>query len=78
MPHIIIKTISGKSPEQLKDAAKQAIAAVSKTLGKPEKYFSAAVEEYSFGEWEGVFNENIKDNKSVLVKPGYSNPVTFE
>ncbi|MCL2020250.1 MAG: 4-oxalocrotonate tautomerase family protein [Oscillospiraceae bacterium] len=78
MPHIVIKTISGKSQEQLQQAAESAIAAVSKTLGKPEKYFSAAVEEYSFGDWEGVYNESIKDNDSVLVKPGYTNPVTFE
>ncbi|MCL2020270.1 MAG: tautomerase family protein [Oscillospiraceae bacterium] len=78
MPHIVIKTINGKSPEQLQQAAESAIAAASKTLGKPEKYLSAAVEEYSFGEWEGVYNESIKDNDSVLVKPGYTNPVTFE
>ena len=78
MPHIVIKTLSGKSQEQLKEAAESAVAAVSKSLGKPEKYFSASVEEYSFGEWEDVFNENIKDKDNVLVKPGYSNPVTFE
>ena len=78
MPHIIIKAIKGASDAQKQDAAKQAVAAVSKSLGKPEKYFSVAVEEYSFGEWEGVYNEHIKDNDSVVVKPGYSNPKTFE
>ena len=78
MPHIIIKAIKGASDAQMQDAAKQAVAAVSKSLGKPEKYFSVAVEEYSFGEWEGVYNECIKDNENVIVKPGYSNPKTFE
>ena len=78
MPHIIIKAIEGASDAQKQEAAKQAIAAVSKSLGKPEKYFSVAVEEYSFGEWESVYNECIKDNASVIVKPGYSNPKTFE
>ena len=78
MPHIVIKTIEGKSQEQLREAAEQAKIAVSKSLGKPEKYFSVAVESYSLGEWEGVYNENIKDNDSVIIKPGYSNPVTFE
>ena len=78
MPHIIIKAISGASDAQKQDAAKQAIAVVSKSLGKPEKYFSVAVEEYSFAEWEGVYNEHIKDNACVLIKPGYSNPKTFE
>ena len=78
MPHIIIKAIKGASDAQKQEAAKQAVAAVSKSLGKPEKYFSVAVEEYSFGEWEGVYNECIKDNDSVVIKPGYSNPKTFE
>ena len=78
MPHIIIKAISGSSQEQLQEAAKQAASVLSKTLGKPEKYFSVAVEEYSFGEWEKVYNECIKDKDNVLVKPGYTNPVTFE
>ena len=78
MPHIVIKTISGKPQAQLQEAAEQAVSAVCKTLGKPEKFFSASVEEYSCDEWESVFNESIKDKDNVLVKPGYSNPKTFE
>jgi phenylpyruvate tautomerase PptA (4-oxalocrotonate tautomerase family) len=78
MPHIVIKTIAGPSEKQLRDAAEQISAIVNKALGKPEKYISVSVEEYSFGEWEGVFNEYIKDKENVLLKPGYSNPKTFE
>ena len=74
MPHIIIKSIGGAS----KEAAEQAVAVLSKAMGKPEKYFSVAVESYSFGDWEGVYNEHIKDNPSVVVKPGFSDPKTFE
>jgi len=77
MPHIVIKTISGKPQNQLQQAAEQAVAAVSKALGKPEKYFSVSVEEYSYDEWEGVYNEYVKDKDNVLVKPGYTNPKTF-
>jgi len=78
MPHVVIKTIKGPSRAQLQEAAEQISAVVNKTMGKPEKYISVSVEEYSFGEWEGVYNEHIKDNDSVVVKPGYSNPKTFE
>jgi len=78
MPHIVIKTISGPSPQQLQDAAEQIAAVVNKTMGKPEKYISVSVEEYSFGEWKDVYNEFVKDKDNVLVKPGYSNPETFE
>ena len=78
MPHIVIKTISGPSQAQLKEAAGQIAAVVNKTMGKPEKYVSVSVEEYSFGEWEGVYNEFVKDKDNVLVKPGYTNPKTFQ
>ncbi len=71
MPHIVIKTISGPSSEQLREAAKQIAEVVNKTMGKPEKYISVSVEEYSFGEWEGVYNEFIKDKENVILKPGY-------
>jgi len=77
MPHIVIKTISGSSQQQLQEAAEQIAAVVNKTMGKPEKYISVSVEEYSFGEWESVYNEYVKDKDNVLVKPGYTNPKTF-
>jgi phenylpyruvate tautomerase PptA (4-oxalocrotonate tautomerase family) len=78
MPHIVIKTIKGPTPAQLQSAAEQIRAVVNKTMGKPEKYISVSVEEYTFGEWEAVYNDFVKDKDNVLVKPGYSNPKTFE
>ncbi len=77
MPHIVIKTIQGPSQKALEDAAKQICSIVNQTMGKPEKYISVSVEEYTFDEWEGVYNECIKDNQHLLVKPGYTNPKTF-
>ncbi|MCL2053084.1 MAG: 4-oxalocrotonate tautomerase family protein [Oscillospiraceae bacterium] len=77
MPHIVIKTISGPSESQLKQAAEQIANVVNTTMGKPEKYISVSVEEYSFGEWEGVYNEFIKDKDNIVFKPGYTNPKTF-
>lgn len=78
MPHVVIKTIKGPSQKQLQEAAEQIAAVVNKTMGKPEKYISVSVEEYSFGEWEDVYNKFVKDKDNVLVKPGYTNPRTFE
>ena len=78
MPHIVIKTISGPSERQLKDAAEQIKAVVNKTLGKPEKYISVSVEEYSYDEWPGVYGEFVKDKPNVVVKPGYTDPKTFQ
>jgi len=78
VPHIVIKTISGPSKEELQKAAEQIGEIVNKTLGKPKKYISVSVEEYSFGEWEGVYNDFIKGKDNVILKPGYTNPKTFE
>jgi len=78
MPHIVIKTISGPSRAQLQKAADEISAIVHKTLGKPEKYISVSVEEYSFAEWESVYNEYVKDKDNVVIQPGYTNPKTFE
>ena len=78
MPHIIIKTIEGKSPELLAMAAKAAADAVAAVLDKPERAFSVAVEEYTFAQWPAVYDQHIRDRQDVLVKPGYSCPVTFE
>ncbi len=78
MPHIVIKSISGPSREQLQQAAEQIADVVNKVMGKPSKYISVSVEEYSFDEWEGVYNECIRGKENMLVKPGYSNPKTFD
>jgi len=78
MPHVVIKTISGPSKDQLQQAAEEISAIVNKTMGKAEKYISVSVEEYSFGEWESVYNKSIKDKDNLLVKPGYSDPKTFQ
>jgi len=78
MPHVIIKTISGPSKESLQKAAEQIGDIVNKTLGKPKKYISVSFEEYSINEWEDVYKEFIEGKDNVLVKPGYSDPKTFE
>jgi phenylpyruvate tautomerase PptA (4-oxalocrotonate tautomerase family) len=78
MPHVVIKTISGPSREALQKAAEQIGDIVNKTLGKPKKYISVSFEEYSVDEWEGVYKEFIKDQNGLLIKPGYTDPRTFQ
>jgi len=77
MPHVVIKIISGPSKAQIKEAAQQISEVLNKTMGKPQKYTSVSVEEYSHGEWEGVYNEFVKDKDNVVLKPGYTDPKTF-
>jgi phenylpyruvate tautomerase PptA (4-oxalocrotonate tautomerase family) len=78
MPHVVIKTISGPSKEALQKAAEQINGIVNNTLGKPKKYISVSVEEYTFDEWEGVYKDFIEGQENVLIKPGYTDPKTFQ
>jgi len=78
MPHVVIKAIKGASPQQLQEAAKQVSEVINTTLGKSEKYISVSVEEYTFDGWEIVYNEYIKGKDNVLIKPGYTDPKTFQ
>jgi len=78
MPHVIIKAIKGPSQEEYQKAARQIAEILDKTLGKPSKYTSVALDEYSFSEWEGVYNDCVKDKDNIILKPGYTNPKTFE
>ena len=78
MPHVVIKTLSGPTKEQLQKAAEQIGDIVNKTLGKPKKYISVSVEEYSFDEWEGVYKDCIEGRDNVLIKAGYTDPRTFQ
>ena len=78
MPHIVVKLIKGPTKEQMQKAAEQIADVVNKTLGKPMKYISVSVEEYAYGDWPAVFNKDIKGKGNVLVKPGYTDPKTFE
>ena len=78
MPHISIHAIKGASPQQMQDCAEKVSAVITKTLGKPEKYISISFENHAYDEWESVYNEHIKDKDNVLIKPGYTNPKTFD
>jgi phenylpyruvate tautomerase PptA (4-oxalocrotonate tautomerase family) len=78
MPHVVIKTLSGATKEELQKAAVQVSDIINKTLGKPKKYISVSVEEYSFDKWKGVYKEYIDGRDNVLVKPSYTDPKTFQ
>ena len=78
MPHVIIKLIKGPSKEQEKRAAEQIAEIVNKTLGKPMKYISVSVGEYGYDEWPAVYDADIKGKNNVVVKPGYTDPKTFQ
>jgi len=78
MPHVVIKMLPGPSKEAQQKAAKEISEVIENVLGKAQKYTSVSVEEYTLEEWEGVYNEYIKDKDNIVLPPAYTNPRTFE
>ncbi|GHU45381.1 hypothetical protein FACS1894120_0050 [Clostridia bacterium] len=78
MPHASIKCLAGSSDAQKKACAEAVAKVMSEKLGKPSRYVSVTVEEFSHDEWVEIYNKEIGGNKSnLLVEPGYTNPATF-
>jgi hypothetical protein len=42
------------------------------------KAIVVSINGYSFAEWEGEYNEFVRDKNNVVVKSGYTNPKTFQ
>ena len=78
MPHIDVKLIGSPSEEEKKRVADKIAKVIEDELGKPRRYISVSIESKSFGEWEDVYNAEIKNNKNVVLAPGYTNPITFQ
>jgi phenylpyruvate tautomerase PptA (4-oxalocrotonate tautomerase family) len=78
MPHIVIKAMAGQPREKMQEIADKFTTIVAETLGAPTGVVSVSLEEYAREAWPEVYNNYIGGKDNVLVKPGYSNPVTFE
>ncbi|MCL1804194.1 MAG: tautomerase family protein [Eubacteriaceae bacterium] len=78
MPHIVIKTIGYPSKEALEEAAEEIKQILIQKLGKREKTISIALEECTYEDWPQIYEKEIKGNDNLLVKPGYTDPVTFD
>ena len=78
MPHITIKLIGNPTKEEKERVSERISKIIEDELGKPRKYISVAIEGVGFSEWENIYNNEIKDNKNITLKPQYTNPKTFE
>jgi 4-oxalocrotonate tautomerase len=72
MPHISIKMLSGRTEDQKKRVSAALAETLKKELNVPEKYISVSIEDYTAGEWQNVFKEEIADKKDkVYIQPKY-------
>ncbi|MDR0222684.1 MAG: 4-oxalocrotonate tautomerase family protein [Oscillospiraceae bacterium] len=72
MPHISVKMLKGRTPEQKKKVAEACQKAAMASLGIGETYVTVSVEDFTAQEWQDVFKEEVTDKgDSVLVKAKY-------
>ena len=78
MPHIDVKLIGNPTDKEKNRVAERIAEVIEEELGKPKKYISVSIEGKTFADWENVYNSEIKDNANIVMKPGYTNPKTFQ
>jgi 4-oxalocrotonate tautomerase len=73
MPHVIVKIVPGKSPEQLRRLTDLILRDVTDVLRVDEALVSVAVEQVAPEAWmDTVFTPDIAGNAASLTKrPGY-------
>ncbi|NOW45020.1 4-oxalocrotonate tautomerase [Novosphingobium sp. SG751A] len=73
MPHVIVKMVSAKSPEQLRCLTDLIVRDVTDVLGVDEALVSVAVEEIAPDAWmDTVYTPDIAGKPATLTKqPGY-------
>jgi len=73
MPHILIKTVSGKPEEQKSRLAEAITNDVVRIFNVPEEVVTVAIEEIAKEDWaETVYKPDIQGKQETLYKkPGY-------
>jgi len=72
MPHISVKMLKGRSPEQKEKVAEACKKAAMEALGIGDTYVTVSVEDFTAREWQDVFKQEVTGKcENVLVKPKY-------
>ncbi len=73
MPHVLVKTWSGKTDKQKRELTEKITQAVKETLGAGEYWISVAIEDVDPADWGKVYTEEIEPQEDNLYKkPGYT------
>ncbi len=71
MPHITIKMLKGRTPEQKKAAAEKLAAALTETIGCNPTHVSVSVEDFTPEEWQEQYRIEVAENQNLVLKPDY-------
>ena len=74
MPHVLIKTVPGKSDDQKRQLAEAITRDIQQILHYDEAEVSIAIQEVPKADWaESVYRHDIRPNLATLYKkPGYT------
>jgi 4-oxalocrotonate tautomerase len=73
MPHVIVKLVAGRSPQQKEQITAQITKAIMSAAKVGEDAVSVSIEDYALSDWtEKVYKPDIIDKPDTLFKkPGY-------
>lgn len=71
MPHITIKMLNGRTPEQKEKAAESVAKALVDAIGCTESHISVSVEDFTPEQWQEQYKKEVAENPALIKKPDY-------
>lgn len=72
MPHISVKMLKGRTPEQKEKAAKALADTLCEVIGCSKSHLSVTVEDFTAEEWQDVFRSDVTEKSdSLYITPQY-------
>lgn len=72
MPHIGIKMLKGRTPEQKEKLSAALVKTLTEQLGCSEAHVTCTIEDYTAREWQEIFQKEVTEKQDKLYKkPDY-------
>ena len=68
MPHIGIKMLKGRTPEQKEKLSVGARKDARRTMGCSESHVSCTIEDFTAQEWQEIFEQEVTEKSEKLYK----------
>lgn len=68
MPHIAIKMLKGRTPEQKEKLSAALVQTLTEQLGCSESHVTCTIEDYTAQEWQEIFREEVTAKQDKLYK----------
>ena len=74
MPHIGIKMLKGRTPEQKEKLSAALVKTLVEQLGCSESHVRCTIEDFTAQEWQEIFEQEVTEKSGKLYKKPEYNP----